>query len=196
MDSRKGEGSRLGGRRAIFFDRDGVLNRLLVGAYVTRWEEFEWLPRAREALRLAHELGWACVVVTNQAGVGRGVQTQASLDEVHRRMCEEAVGGRIDGVYACPHKPEDGCACRKPRPGLLLRAASDLGLDLAGCHLIGDSETDLDAAEAAGVQWWWLREPRAAPPDAGGDGSARRPPERVCIDVLDAVRRIGPCPPA
>lgn len=198
MDSREGAGPQSGGRRAIFFDRDGVLNRLLIGAYVTRWEEFEWLPRAREALRLAHDLGWAAVVVTNQAGVGRGVQTQASLDEVHRRMRQDAGGGRIEAVYACPHRPEDGCACRKPQPGLLLRAAEELGLELAGCHLIGDSETDLAAAEAVGVQWWWLHEPSGdgAAPVQGGSGSATRPAARVCVDVLEAVRRIGPCPPA
>jgi D-glycero-D-manno-heptose 1,7-bisphosphate phosphatase len=182
-------------RPALFLDRDGVLNRLLVKAYVTRWEEFEWLPAARAALRLAHGAGWLCVVVTNQAGVGRGLQSQQALDAIHARMRREAAaaGGRIAAVYACPHRPEDGCGCRKPQPGLLHRAAAELNLDLTASYLVGDSAADVGAAEAAGVSWLLVR-------TGAGEEEQRAHPQwpraRICRDVLEAVERVGRCPAA
>ena len=160
-----------------------------------RPEEFEWLPHALEALHLAAVAGWTAVVVTNQAGVGRGVHTQADLDLVHRRMSEQAAaaGGAIAAVYACPHTPEDRCACRKPQPGLLLAAAADLHLDLASSWLIGDSEVDLAAAACVGVRRVLVRTGRGLITEADRPGL---PPDAVCSDVLAAVRRIGPCPRA
>jgi histidinol-phosphate phosphatase family protein len=139
----------------VLFDRDGVLNRRPPRAeYVRRWEEFHWLPGTLEGLRLLHEAGYRVIVVTNQAGVGRGLMTEDSLAEVHSRMVAdaEAAGGSIEAVYYCPHGWDDGCDCRKPAPGLLYQAQRDFSLDLTRTVMFGDEDRDAEAAAAAGCQ--------------------------------------------
>jgi histidinol-phosphate phosphatase family protein len=142
-------------RPAVILDRDGVLNeRPPKAEYVRRPEDVRWLSGAREALRLFADAGWRVIVVSNQAGVGRGIMTTAEVDVVNehiRREAEEA-GGRIDAVYYCPHGWDEGCACRKPRPGLLFRAQRDFHLDLTRTTFVGDDERDREAALAAGCR--------------------------------------------
>lgn len=137
---------------AVFLDRDGVIN-VDRPDYVKAWSEFEFLPGTLEALRALAAGPLPVFVVTNQACIGRGLVAAETIEDIHRRMRETAAaaGGRIDGVYCCPHAPGDGCACRKPRPGLLQAAAAEHGLDLAASWLVGDNRSDLEAAEAAGV---------------------------------------------
>ncbi len=137
---------------AIFIDRDGVINANRPD-HVKRWEEFIFLPGALDALRALAGQPAPVIVITNQAIIGRGVTPAAIVDDIHVRMrtAVAAAGGRIDGVYLCPHRPEDGCDCRKPRPGLLLRAAREHGLDLTRSFFIGDALSDAQAAMAAGV---------------------------------------------
>jgi histidinol-phosphate phosphatase family protein len=138
---------------AVILDRDGVLNRKPPRAqYVRSWKEFEWLPGAKEALQRLKSAGFRVVVVSNQAGIARGVMTEANLLEIHRRMVREAVqaGGRIDVIYYCPHNWDEGCDCRKPRPGMLFQAQRDLNLDLSRTPFVGDDERDAQAADAAG----------------------------------------------
>lgn len=137
---------------AIFLDRDGVLNRDRPN-YVKSWAEFEFLPGALEALRRLTASSYAIVVVSNQSAIGRGVVARENVDEIHFHMVRaiREAGGRIDAIYYCPHGPDDGCGCRKPHPGLLLRAAKELNLDLAASWFIGDSSSDMEAALAAGV---------------------------------------------
>lgn len=145
--------------RAIFLDRDGVLNRKSTQArYVRRWSEFEWMPGALEAVGLLTKNGIQTVLITNQAGVGRGQVDIADLDEIHENMRRElkAVGGRLDHIYMCTHRVEDNCACRKPKPGMLLQAATDLKLDLAVTPFIGDDPKDLAAGRAAGCPTFLL----------------------------------------
>jgi histidinol-phosphate phosphatase family protein len=140
-------------RPAVILDRDGVLNRKPPRAnYVRRWEDFEWLPEAKEALRRLKAAGFRVIVVSNQAGVGRGAMTEADLLEIHRRMVREAVlaDGRIDAIYYCPHNWDEGCECRKPKPGMLFQAQRDFNLDLSRTPFMGDDERDAQAAEAAG----------------------------------------------
>jgi D-glycero-D-manno-heptose 1,7-bisphosphate phosphatase len=140
-------------RPAVILDRDGVLNvRPARAEYVRGPAEFEWLPGSLEALRLFRDADWRVVVVSNQAGIARGVMTEADLAAVHDRMRRdvEAVGGRIDSVYYCPHGWDDGCECRKPRPGMLFQAQRDHHLDLTRTPFIGDDERDALAARAAG----------------------------------------------
>jgi len=140
---------------AVILDRDGVLNRRPPRAqYVCRWEEFTWLPGAREALRLFTEAGYRIVIATNQPGIARGALSRADLDDIHRRMRDEALaaGGRIDGVYVCSHGWHAGCECRKPRPGMLFLAQRDLDVDLTRTTMIGDDERDEAAARAAGAR--------------------------------------------
>jgi D-glycero-D-manno-heptose 1,7-bisphosphate phosphatase len=141
-------------RRAVFLDRDGVINENLDGAYVETWQAFRFLPGALEAVAKLRAAGWTVVVVTNQAGVGKGVMTEDGLGEIHRLMVAEieASGGGVAAVMYCPHRVEEGCECRKPQPGMLRRAATELGLDLAQSVLVGDNVSDVEAARAAGCR--------------------------------------------
>jgi D-glycero-D-manno-heptose 1,7-bisphosphate phosphatase len=142
----------LGTPKFVLLDRDGVINQRIVGGYVTCWEEFVFLPGALEGLRLLHEKNYHVLVVSNQAGVGKGLMTAGDLQEITRKFIEkvEAQGGRIRSVYYCTHRAEDDCPCRKPRPGLLLKAQAEHHFSFADTFLIGDSESDLLAAQAVG----------------------------------------------
>jgi D-glycero-D-manno-heptose 1,7-bisphosphate phosphatase len=140
-------------RKTVILDRDGVLNRKPPRAhYVRSWDEFEWLPGAREALRLLNESGYRVVVVSNQAGIARGAMTENQLGDIHRRMRQEArlAGGEIEAVYYCAHDWGAGCECRKPNPGMLFQAQRELHLDLSRTLFVGDDPRDREAAERAG----------------------------------------------
>jgi D-glycero-D-manno-heptose 1,7-bisphosphate phosphatase len=137
---------------AIFLDRDGVIieNRQ---TYVRRWEDVEIYPQALAALVQAKSTPYKLIIVTNQSAVGRGIIPLATAWEVNNRLVEtiEHAGGRIDGVFMCPHAPYENCECRKPKPGLLLQAAQHLSLDLSRSVMIGDALSDLLAGQAAGI---------------------------------------------
>lgn len=150
-------------RRAVFLDRDGVLNRDTDG--VRNADEFELLPRVAEAIRRINQSGWLAVVVTNQPVIAKGWTTRIELDRIHHKM--ETLLGRqgayLDAIYFCPHHPDRGfpgevpelkihCECRKPAPGLLHAAGRDLNIDLANSVFIGDSDRDFACARAAGVR--------------------------------------------
>lgn len=168
-------------RPAIFLDRDGVINENRPD-YVKSWEEFHFLPGVLEALRRLSAGSRPVVVVTNQSVVGRGVISPRMLALIHDRMLWEVAdaGGRIDALYICPHHPHDGCDCRKPAPGLLRRAAVELGLDLAASVFIGDSFSDVAAARAAGVQPIFVR--------SGQDGiRLREPAAQTLLDGCPVV---------
>lgn len=144
--------------RAVFLDRDGVVN--VDHGYVGRWQDFEFVPGAVDAMRCLHDAGWRLVVVTNQSGIARGYYSEADYEALTERMKAElaAFGAPLAGVYHCPHHPKGtvaaytrDCDCRKPAPGLILRAAAELGLSLADSVLVGDKASDAQAARAAGV---------------------------------------------
>jgi D-glycero-D-manno-heptose 1,7-bisphosphate phosphatase len=139
--------------RAIFLDRDGVIceNR---SDHVKSWSEFKFLPGVKNNLAKLSSLELPIVVVTNQAVIGRGLASAETVEEIHHRMVAEitAAGGRIDRVYTCPHLPEAGCECRKPKTGLLLQAAAEMGLDLTQSYLIGDAVTDILAGQQVGCR--------------------------------------------
>ncbi|MCK8515264.1 D-glycero-beta-D-manno-heptose 1,7-bisphosphate 7-phosphatase [Methylonatrum kenyense] len=140
-------------RSAVFLDRDGVINRDSE-LFIRSVEEFQPLPGSLDAIRRLKQAGWAVVVCTNQSGVGRGLYSLATLDSIHahlRGLLAEQ-GTALDGIYACPHLPEAGCACRKPRPGMLLQAAEELDLDLGNSFMVGDAARDLEAGIAAGTR--------------------------------------------
>jgi D-glycero-D-manno-heptose 1,7-bisphosphate phosphatase len=146
---------------AVILDRDGVLNRKPPRAeYVRTWDDFEWMPGAKDALRLLKRAGFKVVVVSNQAGVARGRMSEADVKDVHARMTREAeeAGGGIDGIYYCPHHWDDGCDCRKPKPGMLFSAQRDFDLDLTRTLFIGDDERDGQAARAAGCRFALISE--------------------------------------
>lgn len=173
--------------RAVFLDRDGVINDERPG-YVQRWEQVHFLEGVMPALARLAESEFKIVVVTNQSAIGRGIVDRVCVDEIHRRMLEQIRqhGGRIDRIYVCPHRPEEGCECRKPAPGLLQQAQSELGVDLSRSYLIGDHTTDLAAARAVGATGILVRTGRggqAAQELVRGDGS----PPVVMEDLAAAV---------
>ena len=139
---------------AVFLDRDGVINRRIQDGYVTRLSDFEFLPDTIPGIRALAALGRPIIVVSNQAGVAKGSVKLRSLEQITAWFVGEIVagGGRIDAVYYCPHAPADDCTCRKPKPGLLLQAASDFGVDLRQSVMIGDTVSDAEAATNAGVR--------------------------------------------
>ena len=146
------------GRRALFLDRDGVIN--VDHGYVYLPEQTEWVPGIFDLCRVAQERGYALVIITNQAGIARGYYGESEFAAYSRWLHGQfsARGLEILATYHCPHHPSAGigelrrdCECRKPRPGMILRAQRELGLDLARSALIGDKASDLAAGEAAGV---------------------------------------------
>lgn len=126
-----------GRRGAVFLDRDGVLNENVPGGYVTGWHAFRWLPGAIDAIALLNRLERKAILVTNQACIGKGIASRSAIDGIHDRMRRELASRQavVDGIYVCPHRPETGCACRKPRPGMLLRAAEEHEIDLSASFL-------------------------------------------------------------
>jgi D-glycero-D-manno-heptose 1,7-bisphosphate phosphatase len=181
-------------RPAVFIDRDGTLTEEV--GYVNHPSRLQLLPRAAEAIRRLNTAGVAAVVVTNQAGIARGYFSESVLHAVHDALRTQlaGAGARLDGLYACVHHPSEGeapyrtdCDCRKPRPGLLQRAARELGLDLARSTMVGDKASDLVPARAVGAdavlvltgygrgEWEYRREHFAVQPD------------HVATDLLDAV---------
>ena len=141
----------MGMRKVVFLDRDGVIiKKPPEHDYVKSWEEFEWLPKAKEAIKRLNEAGFLVIVVTNQRGVERGLMSKKDVEEIHRRMQEELseLGAKIDAFYFCPHNIGDNCSCRKPKPGLIKKAQADFSLPPGGV-MIGDSRCDLDLAKTA-----------------------------------------------
>ena len=142
-------------KRAVFLDRDGVLNH--DSGYVHDYRDWIWLPGARSAVARLNRSGYLVLVVTNQSGVARGLFPRQAVDALHEAVQRDLAGDGawIDGWYVCPHHPDFGtrrhCTCRKPAPGLLRRAAEAFGIDLAASFLVGDRERDIRAARAVGV---------------------------------------------
>ena len=173
---------------AVLVDRDGVIN-VNRPDYVKCWDEFEFLPGALQGLAMLAESGFTIVVVTNQSVVNRGLVSLAELGEIHSRMCAaiRRHGGRIHGVLYCPHRPEQRCPCRKPQPGLLLRAKHQLRLDWETAVLIGDHHTDLEAASRAGCRSILVRSgrPTKAVPTGLPDGCIA-----VVPDLLAAAQQV------
>jgi D-glycero-D-manno-heptose 1,7-bisphosphate phosphatase len=157
--------------KAVFLDRDGVINRKAAdGQYVTRWEEFQLLPGVPKAITQLNQAGFCVIVVTNQRCVAKGLLTEAGLESLHRRMTEHlaSAGARIDAIYCCPHELEPACSCRKPAPGMLLEAARSRDLDLASSWMVGDSAADIQAGKSAGCRTArvWVDSRATSPDDA------------------------------
>ena len=150
-------------QKAVFLDRDGTINKYV--GFLRKPEEMELLPDAVEAIKLINSSGYLAVVVTNQPVIARGEVTWDGLEEIHNKMETELgkQGAYLDAIYFCPHHPHKGyegenpelkfdCDCRKPKPGMLLRAAKDLNIELKNSYMIGDSDIDVEAGKAAGCK--------------------------------------------
>ena len=181
-------------RPAVFIDRDGTLTEEV--GYVNHPSRLRLLPRSAEAIRRLNAAGVAAVVVTNQAGIARGYFTEEVLQAVNEALATalRREGARLDGLYVCAHHPTEGqppyraaCDCRKPRPGLLRRAAAELGLDLTQSTMVGDKGSDLVPGRIVGAaavlvltgyglgEWEYRRKELPTEPD------------HVAADLLDAV---------
>jgi D-glycero-D-manno-heptose 1,7-bisphosphate phosphatase len=181
-------------RPAVFIDRDGTLTEEV--GYVNHPKRLRLLPRSAEAILRLNTAGVAAVVVTNQAGVARGYFSEDTLHAVNGALARQLkdAGAQLDGLYVCPHHPREGeppfrmdCDCRKPKPGMLLRAAADLGLDLTTSVVIGDKPSDLAVAPAVGA-----RSVLVLTGYGLGEWEYRRAtfpvqPDHVAGDLLDAV---------
>jgi D-glycero-D-manno-heptose 1,7-bisphosphate phosphatase len=137
---------------AIFIDRDGVINCRRPGDYVLDWSQFVFMPGMRTALKQIASLGLPMIVISNQAAVGKGLLELAGLQEItaHLYQALAADGTFLAAAYYCTHRPNENCVCRKPKPALLQTAADDFNIDLSRSIFIGDSDTDVLAARAAG----------------------------------------------
>lgn len=174
--------------RAAFLDRDGVINRKAPdGLYVTRWEDFEFLPRVPEAIALLEQAGFSVIVVSNQRCVGKGLLTIAELERIHECMLKQlsAANAHLTAVYYCPHDNGNGscCSCRKPAPGMLYRAAREHGIDLASSWMVGDSDIDMEAGKSAGCRTVRVVT-NGTVPEVAGDLTAR--------SLFDAAQQLIP----
>jgi histidinol-phosphate phosphatase family protein len=170
---------------AIFLDRDGVINYNRED-YVKRPEELVFLPGSAAAAARLTRAGYTLLIVSNQAGVGRGRMSREDLEAVTRKMIDglEAEGARIGGVYYCLHRPEEACGCRKPAPGLLERAAREHGIDLSRSLIVGDQERDLAAGAAVGARGVLVLSGKTSLAEAD---RLPHPPIHVAADLTAAV---------
>jgi D-glycero-D-manno-heptose 1,7-bisphosphate phosphatase len=154
-----------GGHAAVFVDRDGTLIRDV--GYLCRAEQLEILARVPEALRLLTRKGYKVVVITNQSAIARGQLTEDGLAQIHRELFRRLARSRarVDGVYYCPHHPTEGlaryktvCACRKPNPGMILKAALELGLAPSRSYVVGDQHVDMELAARSGAKGVWIQD--------------------------------------
>lgn len=170
-------------QRAVFLDRDGVINRFLLRDGKTyaprRLEDFRLLPGAREAVNDLHEAGYLVVVVTNQPDIGNGLVDPAVVDGMHDRLRRAMP---LAGIEICPHKQTAGCDCRKPKPGLLTRAATRYSIDLSRSFMVGDRWSDVVAGHEAGCYTIFV--------NRGYDACHERQPDYVVRSLPEATRHI------
>jgi D-glycero-D-manno-heptose 1,7-bisphosphate phosphatase len=141
------------GAGLVMIDRDGVINEDSTD-FIKSVEEWRPIAGSLEAIAALHSAGWRVAVLTNQSGIGRGLYDERTLAKIHQHMRErvQAAGGELAGVYYCPHLPEDGCECRKPRPGMFRALERELGVSVRGAPYIGDRSSDIEAAEGVGAR--------------------------------------------
>lgn len=141
--------------KAIFLDRDGVVNKYPGDTkYVTSWREFKFLPRVKKAIALLNQKKYPIFIISNQAGVSKGIYSRNALDLITKNMLKDLIkaGAKINGVYYCTHRDEDNCSCRKPRSGLVRAAIKNRNIDLENSFFIGDTIRDVQTAKSAGCK--------------------------------------------
>ena len=177
-------------RRVVFLDRDGTLIHDRPGFYLSHPDQIRFYRGTIEALRLLRRAGFALVVVSNQSGLARGFLDEPALKRVHARLKARLRerGARLDGIYYCPHGPDDGCRCRKPQPTLARRAARELGLALAGSFIVGDKRADVDLGRRLGLTSIHLLTGHGRD-QIQRHGRGLRP-DRTCRNLFEAARWI------
>ena len=183
-------------KRAVFLDRDGVIN--VDHGYVSSWDQFEFLPGVPAALWQLQSAGYVLVVVSNQSGIGRGLYSEADLAELNRRVylyLLDECGVEIAQFYHCPHHPTEAllkwrqpCHCRKPAPGMIEQACAELSIDPSSSLMVGDKVSDMEAGQAAGVGRLFKVVPAATAQPLAGNGDGKE--GVVLVDGLPDVARI------
>jgi histidinol-phosphate phosphatase family protein len=179
--------------KVIFIDRDGVINKDPAGwtehSYVTRWEDFHFLPGAKEALKLLSDNGYDIIIISNQGGVSKKHFSVEALDGITSKMLSEITiaGAKIKKVYYCIHQDSDKCDCRKPKIGMFIRAEKELGIKAKGSFFIGDGKTDVDAGRTAGLKTILVLSGKTLPESIDGWETK---PDFIFKDLLEAVKFI------
>lgn len=186
--------------QAVFVDRDGTINKEV--GYLDRMEKLQLIPGSAEAIRLINASGMKAVVITNQSGIARGLYDESFVEKIHSHLqgALRVEGALIDAFYFCPHHPTAGrgaylqaCGCRKPAPGMLLRAAVELQIDLEHSWLVGDTLADIEAGARAGVRGILVRtgygeeSARALDTGSGSQDSVTIRPAHIAENLRDAV---------
>ena len=184
-------------RRAVFMDRDGTISEEV--GYINHPSRYRVFPYAAEAVRLLNESGWLAILVTNQAGVARGYFTEDLIEAVHDvlKLELEHDGARLDAIYYCAHHPTVGelpyrfdCDCRKPKPGLIIRAAADFDIDLAQSWMIGDRHSDIELARNAHVRAAFVLSGYGRGEWEYQRAAWKHEPDLIAEDLLEAARKI------
>lgn len=183
--------------RAVFIDRDGTISEEV--GYINHPSRFRVFPYAGEAVRLLNDAGWLAIVVTNQAGVARGYFSEDMIRAVHEQLNHalRLSGARLDAIYYCAHHPSVGeapyrldCNCRKPKPGLILKAAAEFDIDLAQSWMIGDRYSDIELAHNAGVKSAFVLSGYGRGEWEHQRANWEREPDSVSENLLDAIQSI------
>ena len=158
-------------QKAVFLDRDGVINRLELGKYTTSWEKFEFLDGVIPAIAKLNKAGFLVIIITNQSAINRGLMSTQELVEIHMRMLTEIEkgGASVDAIYYCPHAPDEGCDCRKPKVGMFNQVNGDYMIDYPNSWFVGDFESDREVAEKVGLKFILAK----------GDGGLRK-----AVDII------------
>jgi D-glycero-D-manno-heptose 1,7-bisphosphate phosphatase len=139
-------------KKAVFIDRDGTIN--VDVKYMSRVKDLKYYPGVLEGIKLISRANYLIVIITNQSGIARGLFTENKLNQIHQHITADIVnaGGKIDGIYFCPHHPDEGCRCRKPETLMFERAIKDLGIDICKSYMVGDRMLDIEAGFKMGCR--------------------------------------------
>jgi D-glycero-D-manno-heptose 1,7-bisphosphate phosphatase len=180
--------------RAVFLDRDGTINTEV--GYLNHPDQVELIPRAGAAIKLLNKAGFTVIVITNQAGIAKGLVREELLPAIHQKLAQLLAlqGAAIDGFYYCPHHPEGvveqyriTCDCRKPLPGMLLRAAGELSIDLSASYVIGDKSCDIELGRNAGARSILVLTGYGVTELARHREAGLAPPDYIALDLYDAA---------
>ena len=184
-------------RRAVFIDRDGTISEEV--GYINHPSRFRLFPYSATAIKLLNDHDWLAIVITNQAGVARGYFSEAMIHTVHEKLRQDLEIGsaKLDAIYYCAHHPSIGaapyrrdCDCRKPKPGLVHRAADDLNIDLAASWMVGDRYSDIEMAHNAGVRSGFVMSGYGRGEWEQQRSEWQQQPDMVAEDLLEAISKI------